>query len=161
TSRLLYFWDTITPFEDKGVGAPGPLLYPNKAPVGVLYARADLTRELRASERRIPELDGDGHGTACAAIAAANGQRSGKEYAGVAAVVDLVAVRIGSVGKMEHAFLLGAVCTWLESVAGDRPLVVTCSFGGHYSGHDGCTILERELNARFAPSRAGRAICIA
>jgi subtilisin family serine protease len=161
TSRLLYFWDTISPFAGKGIGGPGPLLYPNQAPIGVLYTRADLTRELRASERRIPDLDMDGHGTACAAIAAGNGQGSGKDYIGVAPGVDLVAVRLASGENVEHEFLLGAVCAWLESIAGDRPLVVTCSFGGHEGGHDGRTIEERELDARFAATRAGRAICIA
>src|SRR5262249_2813126 len=141
-SRLLYFWDTIGPFAGEGIGGPGPLLYPNKAPVGVLYTRADLTRGLRSSERRLPDLDTDGHGTACAAIAAGNGQGSGKDYMGVAPGVDLVAVRLASGEKVEHEFLLGAVCAWLESVAGDRPLVVTCSFGGHDGGHDGRTIEE-------------------
>jgi subtilisin family serine protease len=161
TSRLLYFWDTINSFEDKGIGGPGPLLYPNKAPIGVLYTRADLTRELRARERRIPDLDTHGHGTACAAIAAGNGQGSGKDYMGVAPGVDLVAVRLASGAEVANEFLLGAACAWLEGVAGDRPLVVTCSFGGHGGGHDGRTIEERELSGRFAPTRAGRALCIA
>jgi subtilisin family serine protease len=160
-SRLLYFWDTVSPHSDTSAGGPGPLLYPNKAPIGTLYKRADLNHELQAAEGRIGELDANGHGTACAEVAAGNGQGCGKEYTGVAPGVDLIGVRLASGDAIENEFLLGAVCEWLEDIAGDRPLVVSCSFSGHNEGHDGCTIEERELNARFSPARAGRALCIA
>jgi subtilisin family serine protease len=46
-------------------------------------------------------------------------------------------------------------------VAGERPLVVSCSFGGNSGGHDGALIEERGLASRFSPETRGRALCIA
>ncbi len=82
-------------------------------------------------------------------------------YAGVAPEADLIAVRIGTGEELENAFLLGAVCEWLNEVAGKRPLVISCSFGGADGGHDGYLIEERQLDARFPLGAKGRAICIA
>lgn len=161
SSRLLYLWDTLRPPPEGGPGKAGPLRYPNGAPIGTLYSRADLTAELRAGGKRIPEPDTVGHGTGCAAVAAGNGRHSGKDHVGAAPGADLIAVRVGSEKGVENAYLLGAICGWVEKVAGGRPFVVTCSFGGHKGGHDGFRIQERELTARFAASARGRALCIA
>ena len=81
-------------------------------------------------------------------------------YVGVAPEADIIAVRIGTGEYMENAYLLGAIIEWLQKVAGDRPLVVSCSFGGHAGGHDGYRADELQLDARFPLDKKGRAMCI-
>jgi len=166
TSRLRFLWDTTTNYQP-GRGLPGPITYPNRAPVGTLYTREHLNSELRSPEQSIPATDTHGHGTACTSVAAGNGnadRMSGglkrDAVVGVAPEADIIAVRVGSYG-MENAYLLNAICDWLETVADARPLVVSCSFGGHSGGHDGQTVAERQLSARFSPERPGRALIIA
>lgn len=161
-SRLLYFWDTFSgAYAGEKGGAPAPLTYPNGAAIGTVYSRDDITRELRSRRPSIWIWDSNGHGTACAGVAAGNGEGSDGQFPGVAPQADLIAVRIGIGGELEHAFLLAAICRWLDEVAGDRPLVVSCSFGGHRGGHDGFALRERQLDALFPLDRQGRAICIA
>ncbi|HEX7312596.1 MAG TPA: S8 family serine peptidase [Pyrinomonadaceae bacterium] len=166
TSRLLYLWDSTTPHR-RGRGSPAPFAYPNGTSIGTLYTRAQLTAELRAGGRNIPATDVNGHGTACAGIAAGNGNgdkaASGlkrKSVVGVAPEADIIGVRIGTAG-LENSYLLNAACEWLDRVAGRAPLVVSGSFGGHSGGHDGQTVRERQLNARFPLNRAGRALVLA
>src|SRR5262249_33844224 len=74
---------------------------------------------------------------------------------------DLIGVRIAVDGAMVNAYLLNAICGWIDEVAGERPAVVSCSFGGHDGGHDGQRIAERQLNCRFPLDRKGPAICMA
>lgn len=164
TSRILAFWDTTSEAYGAGVGKRGPISYPNGAPVGTVYSRDDLTRDLRSARSRISAWDTDGHGTACAGIAAGNGNAfDDHRYAGVAPNADIIAIRIAYPGGngLANAYLLNAICAWVDKVAGSRPAVVSCSFGGQFSGRDGQTIEERQLSARFNPDRKGRAICIA
>ena len=172
-SRLLYFWDTTSEqYKTGNIGKPSPYTYPNDRPdrhsfIGTIFNREELTKNLHAPYPEIPEWDSNGHGTACAGIAAGSGQAGPKDekgkprYAGVAPEADLIAVRIGTGEELENAFLLGAVCEWLNEVAGKRPLVISCSFGGADGGHDGYLIEERQLDARFPLGAKGRAICIA
>jgi subtilisin family serine protease len=166
TSRLLFFWDTLNDHPGRGgPGGPAPFSYPNKRSIGTLYTQKDLTDELRSGSQSIPFWDSVGHGTGCAGIAAGNGnnQPDGKRYAGVAPEADIIAVRIGDRRSLGNVYLLNAVCDWLDGKAKElnKPLVVSCSFGGHRGGHDGCLICERQLDERFAPDTPGRAICIA
>jgi subtilisin family serine protease len=172
TSRILYFWDTFSANHANGVGKPGPFSFPNKAPIGTLYSRDDLTRELRGEQRRIHDWDDLGHGTACAGIAAGNGNAAGKDdvkkskHVGVAPEADIIAVRISQGRNMAHGALLCAICDWLESVGAreKKPIVLSCSFGGQHGGRDGSKLEERQLDARFGPDakdRWCRAICLA
>jgi subtilisin family serine protease len=165
TSRLLYLWDTTSnAFDSRALGSKAPITYPNGASVGTLYTREQLTAELRSLRKRIPETDLNGHGTACAGIAAGNGNnaKGREEVIGVAPEADIIGVRIGgAAGYMENSYLLGAICGWLDSVAGARPLVVSCSFGGHAGGHDGALVAERQLDARFPAGARGRAVVVA
>ncbi len=166
-SRILYFWDTTSEQYKSGkIGKPAPYTYPNGAAIGTIFDNAELTRTLQLVHPEIPEWDTNGHGTACAGVAAGNGRGGPKDpqgkpmYAGVAPDADIIAVRIGTGEYMENAYMLGAICEWLQKVAGDRPLVVSCSFGGHAGGHDGYRADELQLDARFPLDKKGRAICI-
>ncbi|MEQ8784888.1 MAG: S8 family serine peptidase, partial [Pirellulaceae bacterium] len=163
TSRILAYWDTTSGMHANGVGAKAPVKYPNGASVGTVFSRNDLTRELRSNSPRIAVRDANGHGTACAGIAAGNG-RADEKYTGVAPKADIVAVRIASDlagGGMDFAFMMGAACEWMDKIAGERPLVVSCSWGGQYGGRDGHLITERQLDARFSLDKAGRALLFA
>jgi subtilisin family serine protease len=168
TSRVLYFWDTTATFTpDQKIGSKAPVSYPNGASLGVVYSREELTNELRGAKKLIPPGDIEGHGTACASLAAGNSTRakpagddSGKPV-GVAPDADLIAVRLGKNG-VDNAYLLGAICEWLDKKAAKTPLVVSCSYGGWYGGRDGFQVLERQLDQRFPEKGvSGRAICIA
>src|SRR5205085_1735086 len=168
TSRLLYLWDTTaSDYDAQRIGSKSPISFPNGSSVGTLYTRDQLTAELRSATKRIPATDLNGHGTACAGVAAGNGN-NGKdrpEVVGVAPQADLIGVRIGgsAAGFFENAYMLNAILGWLDSLPElqSKPLVVSCSFGGQVYGHDGNTIEERELSARFNADRRGRAIAMA
>lgn len=166
TSRISYLWDTATEYQ-AGRGSVAPVKFPNKTSVGTLYTKAQLTAELRSPNAKIPATDIDGHGTACASVAAGNGNADRQpkglartEVVGVAPDAEIIGVRLGYDG-LENSFLLNAIAEWLEKVAGKTPLVISGSFGGHYTGHDGQSVLERHLNARFPLTKAGRSIIFA
>lgn len=176
TSRIKYLWDTLSPYDPSKPGNKPDISYPNGAPIGTIYTNQQLNEELRAGRKLIPTTDYNGHGTACAGVAAGNGNNSkgpdGKlrnEVLGVAPEANIIAVRVGGIPQpgggasiaIENSFLLGAVCDWLDALAGGAPLVVSCSFGGHRGAHDGSRIAERRLNERFPLDGVGRALLIA
>lgn len=169
SSRLLYFWDTLDNHGNVKTEQEAPAKYPNGAPFGALFTRDELTRQLQANSDRLRGWDLDGHGTACASIAAGNNQTGGPSVdgnkhlpVGVAPDADLIAVRIGRVGEMVNAYLLGRICEWVNEVARKehKPAVISCSFGGRFGARDGNGVLERQLNARF-DKVPGRALCLA
>jgi subtilisin family serine protease len=94
TSRLLYYWDTTSDAYAHHIGSKAPVNYPNGAPIGTLFSREDLTADLRPADPKIRSWDVDGHGTACAGLAAGNGSASEGKYAGVAPDADLIGVRL-------------------------------------------------------------------
>lgn len=163
TSRLLYLWDTVSDtYDSRMIGSKAPVRFPNGASVGTLYSREQLTAELRSTKPAILSPDPVGHGTSCAGIAAGNGNNAKErkfKYMGVAPDADLIGVRIGD--SRESAYLLGAICTWIDEVIGARPVVISCSFGSHRGAHDGNLVIERQLDQRFAPATRGRALCVA
>jgi len=160
TSRLRWFWDTGSDnYAEGGIGAKAPVSYPNGRSIGKLYSRDDLNQELRSPKALVPVWDIDGHGTSCAGVAAGNGNSLNGRYAGVAPEAELIGVRLGD--SLESAYLLNAICGWLDEAAGKTPLVISCSFGSRDSSHDGSRIEERQLNARFPLSAKGRLLCIA
>ena len=158
-SRLLAYWDTSRPYE-KGTGSPGPVNYPGDVPVGTVFTREEMTRDLAGTALGNP--DRDGHGTACAGVAAGNNRAleaakkinpdkvlKGMDYTGVAPDADLIAVRISADERgdeaLRNAWLINCACDWIDKTAGSRPAVISCSYGGHYGGHDGSVIAERWL----------------
>lgn len=156
TSRLLYLWDMGTNYQT-GRGTVAPVKFPNGASVGTLYTQQQLTAELRASKRTIPATDLEGHGTACASVAAGNGNADmgtgglkRSEVVGVApdAMIIGVSLDMGKNGGLEGAIMINAISEWLDKAAGAKPLVVSNSWGGHYTGHDGQTVSERQMNVR-------------
>jgi minor extracellular serine protease Vpr len=161
-SRIRCFWDTMASPSAGKPGRPGPVAFPNGTPVGTLYTQEDLTTDLRAAQPAIEPLDTNGHGTACAGIAAGGGAAlPDRRYTGVAPDAELIGVRIGPGPGLPNAYLMGAICDWIDSIAGKSPAVVSCSFGGQYAGRDGERVAERHLSARFAPEVPGRALCVA
>lgn len=163
-SRILAFWDTTQNHKAGAVGRAAPIRYPNAVSVGTVYTRDELTVELRASKKRIGITDANGHGTACASIAAGNGTaHKSRRYTGVAPEAEIIGVRIGGSSGMAlpNAYLLGAICSWIDDVAGSMPCVVSCSFGGQVGPRDGTRVVERQLDARFLPATSGRVICFA
>ncbi len=166
TSRIAYLWDTATAFQ-AGRGSVAPFKFPNGSSIGTLYTQAQLTAELRSSTRKIPPTDLDGHGTACASVAAGNGNGDmtatglkRPEVVGVAPEATIIGIRMGYEG-LENSYLLNAMAEWLESVAKQTPLIISGSFGGHYTGHDGQRVMERQMDARFPLTRPGRALVFA
>jgi subtilisin family serine protease len=162
TSRILAFWDTTQQPTDGKPGRPGPVNFPNGAPIGTLYTQADLTSDLNASSPQIPQLDTNGHGTSCAGIAAGNGTAlPDGRYVGVAPGAAIIGVRIGPGPGLPNTYLMGAISDWIDSVAGATPTVVSCSFGGQFAGRDGYRVQERQLSERYGLERKGRVLCIA
>lgn len=167
TSRLLYLWDTSMELK-KGRGTTAPFSFPNKTSIGTLFTKAQLTAELRRKEKTIDPTDKSGHGTACASIAAGNGNADFRsadglkrgDVKGVAPQADIIGVRMGK-NSFENGYLINAIVEWLDKAAGVKPLVVSGSFGSHWQGHDGQTIEERQLNARFPLNKQKRAMVLA
>jgi subtilisin family serine protease len=167
-SRLLYYWDTMQRWDaTAGAGSPAPVRYPDGQPIGTIYSQPELTAELRRPGGQpviLPHPDRDGHGTSCAGIAAGNGRSAGAgdHYAGVAPEAHLIAVRVGMEQNMPMAFLLNTIIGWAERAMPDTPIVVSCSFGSNFfGGMDGHSVVDRQLNARLAPSSRGAVVCAA
>ncbi len=161
-SRITHYWDTMTDWEPGKPGRQGPVAFQNGRGLGTVYTQEDLTAALREPSPTIAPLDTNGHGTSCAGIAAGNGQAlPDRRYTGVAPNADIIGVRIGPGPGLPNSYLMGAIANWIDAVTGPRPTVVSCSFGGQLGGRDGQRVLERQLSARYAPDRPGRALCIA
>lgn len=161
-SRITAFWDTTQQPVDGKPGKPGPVAFPNGAPIGTLYTAADFSADLTASSPQIPQLDTNGHGTSCAGIAAGNGSAlPDGRYVGVAPGAAIIGVRIGPGPGLPNTYLMGAISDWIDSVAGTTPAVVSCSFGGQFAGRDGYRVQERQLSERYGLDRKGRVLCIA
>ncbi len=178
TSRILYYWDTLIYMNPKfAFGAElAPISAPNGQPMGIVYTREGLSRDLRQKLRTVPLYDIQGHGTTCAGVAAGNAGNArgnpaaaaiGGELQGAAAEADLIVVRIAWLRDVQYSFLLGAIIDWVEAKARTdprmkgRPIVYSCSWGSDSGDRAGNQVLERQLNARFPLDKPGRAICIA
>lgn len=164
-SKLVAYWDTIVAWrEGQSLGKPGPIRLPDGRPLGVVYETKDLDAALKNPDI-LPETlkspDPDGHGTACAGLAAGYGHLDPDQFAGVAPETGLIAVRIGDGRELPNSMLLNAICNWLDELASGRPLVVSCSFGGQFGCRDGQSVFERHLNEWLRRDKPGRVVCIA
>src|SRR5581483_2959785 len=60
-----------------------------------------------------------------------------------------------------YAFLINHICAWIGDMAGDRPVVIVCAYGGRDGGHDGQTVRDRQLQRLLPDSLPGRLILAA
>ncbi len=110
-----------------------------------------LEAESRAEAREIlPSVDGSGHGTSVAGIAAGNGRESEGAYRGVAFESELLVVKLGA--AREEGFprttelMRGVDCVVRRAVEMREPLVVKIGCGSTYGSHEGTGLLETFLN---------------
>lgn len=110
-----------------------------------------LEKEKRSEAREVvPSLDGSGHGTSVAGIAAGNGRESDGAYRGVAYESELLVVKLGTAreeGFPRTTELMRAVNFVVKRAVEMRmPLAVNISFGNTYGSHDGTGLLETFLD---------------
>ncbi|MBX3148961.1 S8 family serine peptidase [Candidatus Obscuribacterales bacterium] len=175
TSRILYIWD----MNDKSYETSGGKIG-NKAPesnvdgtsIGTLYTREQITAAL-GGKGIVNSFDQIGHGTACAGVAAGNGEGTANgvpkgTYMGVAPKADLIICcapyrdeRGIDAGGIRADAYLGV--KWIVSQAKElkRPCSINLSYGGHDTGHDGNATEERVINSLAGPGKPGVAICVA
>jgi subtilisin family serine protease len=159
-SRLLYLWDTTVAARPNG--EQPPVKHPDGTPIGAIYDRDELTAELRQPGGILPAPDTNGHGTACAGIAAGNGNLGPEFAGGVAPEADLIAVRVGGGGPtLSNAYLLNAITQWVDQKAGEKPAIISCSFGAQVFGRNGSCVEERRLDRFVSTHSKGRAVCVA
>lgn len=158
-TRIEMLWDTSLSEKERAVGNAAPLTYPDGQPFGTLFTREQLNADLRAATPQIAPTDLVGHGTACAGIAVGQGAAN-RFNKGVAPGADLIGIRLGK-QDAANTYLLPAMVKWLDKVAGKRPLVVSCSFGGQYGPRNGRTVAEDHLAAVMPPDKPGRVLVVA
>lgn len=122
-----------------------------------VFTKAEIDQALETGSRDqartlglVPSVDGSGHGTAVAGIAAGNGRESDGLYRGAAYESDLLVVRLG-VPDPEGFPRTTQVMTGLDFVVQKaielgRPVAVNLSFGNAYGSHDGNGLFERFID---------------
>lgn len=120
-----------------------------------VFTREEINEALEAGSRSgarelLPSVDGSGHGTSVAGIAAGNGRESDGAYRGVAYESDLLVVKLGNAreeGFPRTTELMRAVDFAVgRAVDMVMPLAVNISFGNTYGSHDGTGLLETFLD---------------
>ncbi|HMP84014.1 MAG TPA: S8 family serine peptidase, partial [Verrucomicrobiota bacterium] len=147
TTRILYLYDPYdNSWQESGgtVGSSPPFeLY--GLPFGTLYTASQINDAL-AGRGKVNSVDKVGHGTACAGIAAGNGRATANgvpagTYQGVAHKADLICVKLkpDDSGSFVKPLPVAVGVDWILSTARKlgKPCVVSMSFGGHFSAHDG------------------------
>ena len=120
-----------------------------------VFTAAEINQALQAENRIkareiVPSVDGSGHGTSVAGIAAGNGRESEGAYRGVAYESELLVVKLGT--AREEGFprttelMRGVDFVVRRAVEMRQPLVVNISFGNTYGSHDGTGLLETFLD---------------
>ncbi len=161
-SRILFLWDQTIERNDTGGG---------EGSIGREFTKEDIDRAIAASgvgnggadyaaaREIVPSLDGSGHGTAVAGIAA--GGSPAILYRGVAPLSSLIVVKLR--GQRQNAPLttdLMRAITYVFRKAQElgRPVVMNLSIGDTYGAHDGTSLLERFIDSVCANGR--NVICI-
>lgn len=123
--------------------------------LGRMFTEEEINRALETGSRQatreiVPSIDGSGHGTSVAGLAAGNGRESGGAYRGVAYESRLLVVKLGNAREegfprtTELMRAVNAVVDWSVTMA--MPLAVNISFGNTYGSHDGTSLLETYLD---------------
>lgn len=106
----------------------------------------------REARRVVPSVDGSGHGTAVAGIAAGNGRgsQSQSQYRGVAFESRLLVVKLGRadpLGFPRTTELMKALDYVVRRAAEiGMPVSVNVSIGNTYGSHDGTSLLETYID---------------
>jgi subtilisin family serine protease len=157
TTRVLAIWDTTDNSfaKSKGkIGSAPPYAVDGK-PLGTVYTRDQLNAALKGAGK-VNTKDSDGHGTACAGVAAG----SSSAFPGVAPDADIVIVKCGNEGVNQY-YVAGAQWIIDQAKAAKEPCVISMSFGSMDTGHDGYDESETALDNLAGPSTPGVALCAA
>lgn len=120
-----------------------------------VFTAEDINRALEAGSREaargiVPSVDGSGHGTAVAGIAAGNGREERGAYRGVAYESELLIVKLGTAraeGFPRTTELMRGMNFLVDrAVEYGLPLAANISFGNTYGSHDGTSLLETFLS---------------
>lgn len=121
-----------------------------------VYTREEINEALnrgsRAAAREVvSSVDGSGHGTAVAGIAAGNGRENNGQYRGVAFESELLIVKMGvpdPEGFPRTTELMKAIDFVVRrAVDYHMPVAINISFGNTYGSHDGTSLLETYIDA--------------
>jgi len=169
TSRILALYDMFdTAWDDSGgkVGTKPPYTYSDtKKSIGTVYTNEQINAALKGMGT-VNSKDTNGHGTACAGIAAGNGRATANgvpagTYVGVAPQADLLVVKVElPKGGISSLYPHAARWAFAQAKALGRPCVINGSFGGHFSAHDGSEEEEALLDQMVGPGKPGAAICL-
>ena len=133
TTRILELWDQT---------------------LGKVFTETEINEALKKGSRRegrtvVPSVDGSGHGTAVAGIAAGNGRESKGLYRGVAFEAGLL-VKLGvpdPLGFPRTTELMRALDYVVRrAVDLKMPVAVNVSIGNTYGSHDGTSLLETYID---------------
>lgn len=120
-----------------------------------IFTREEINQALQMGNRQaargvVPSVDGSGHGTAVAGIAAGNGRESQGRYRGVAYESDLLIVKMGvadPLGFPRTTELMRALDYVVRFAAQrEQPVAVNISFGNTYGSHEGTSLLETYID---------------
>lgn len=120
-----------------------------------VFTEEEINQALNAGSRReardiVASIDGSGHGTAVAGIAAGNGRGSGGLYQGVAFDSRLLVVKLGvpdPQGFPRTTELMRALDYVVRrAVQLGMPAAVNVSIGNTYGSHDGTSLLETYMD---------------
>lgn len=141
TSRIIAIWDQTT------AGTP-----PAGFKQGTEYTNQQITEAIQSSipYQTIPQMDTDGHGTAVAGVAAANGRASAQREVGAAPEASLLIVKLGQRGSRDFARtteLMRAIKYVIDkAIQLNMPISVNISYGTNNGAHDGNSLFEGYIN---------------
>lgn len=123
--------------------------------LGRVFTREEINQALAEGDRiaaraLVPSVDGSGHGTAVAGIAAGNGRESRGQYTGVAYDSELLVVKLGvadPLGFPRTTELMKALDYVVRyGVTARKPVAINISFGNTYGSHEGTSLLETYID---------------
>ena len=154
TTRIIAIWDQTDDTYDRSGGRIGTVTLPFdkefQVVEGTIYTREHINEALKG-RLKIGTMDFNGHGTACAGTAAANG-RPGKpgilphDQGGVAPGAELLIVKAANCGAIPPRYIKGTM--WITQMAAwlKKPVVINHSLGTHASSHRGESMDDQILD---------------